>query len=412
MTISAGAPDILSPEFEADPYSAYEILREDYPVLWHDGLGRYIISRYEDVSRAFKDATVFSSEHYADQIEPLHGRTMLQMDGREHTVHRSVVTPAFRGHELSEKYIPLIDAGAKKLIDSFRRDGSVDLVSQFTRLYPVNVIMDMLALPSDHREEFRVWYKTMFAFIKNVAGDPAITALAMQTKVEFREYMLPLISQRRQNPGADLLSTLCTAEIDGTRFTDDEINSFCSVLFVSAGETTDSSIGSIFRNLLDNPEQLEAVKRDRSLISSAFAETLRFSPPGHMFGRRVKQDVEIAGTRIEAGKDVILLIGAANRDPRKYANPERFDIFRPDLDTTKAYSAGANHTAFGLGRHFCVGAMLSKAEVEIGVGLLLDSMGDVKYQEGFVPREGGVWTRGLDELLLDFDPRTPPQPID
>ncbi|WP_275887631.1 cytochrome P450 [Rhodococcus jostii] len=120
----------------------------------------------------------------------------------------------------------------------------------------------------------------------------------------------------------------------------------------------------------------------------------------------------IAGTRIEAGKDVILLIGAANRDPRKYADPGRFDIFRPDLDTAKAYSAGANHTAFGLGRHFCVGAMLSKAEVEIGVGLLLDSMGDVKYQEGFAPRESGVWTRGLDELLLDFNPRTPSQPID
>ncbi|MGW5988872.1 cytochrome P450 [Streptomyces anulatus] len=380
-------------------------MRQGTPLLWHEATGSYIVSRYEDVERVFKDKEgEFTTENYDWQIEPVHGRTILQLSGREHAVRRALVAPAFRGSDLREKFLPVIERNSRELIDTFRDAGSVDLVADYATRFPVNVIADMLGLDKSDYGRFHGWYTAVIAFLGNLSGDPEVTRAGERTRVEFAAYMLPIIRERREAPGDDLLSTLCTAEVDGVRMGDEDIKAFCSLLLAAGGETTDKAIAGIFTNLLRHPEQLEAVRADRTLIPRAFAETLRYTPPVHMIMRKSATEVALGGGTVPAGSTVTCLIGAANRDEDRYRNPDAFDIFREDLTATNAFSAAADHLAFALGRHFCVGALLAKAEVEIGVGQLLDAMPDLRLADGFDPVERGVFTRGPQSLPVRFTP--------
>ncbi|WP_394436375.1 cytochrome P450 [Streptomyces sp. SGAir0957] len=403
---TAQVPDILSPEFAENPYPAYREMRANAPLFWHEPTQSWIVSRYADVERVFKDkAGQFTTDNYDWQLEPVHGKTILQLSGREHAVRRALVAPAFRGSDLQEKFLPVIEANSRALIDQFRHTGSADLVHDYATRFPVNVIADMLGLDKADHARFHGWYTAVIAFLGNLSGDADVTAAGERTRVEFAEYMIPIIRARRENLGDDLLSALCAAEVDGVRMSDEDIKAFCSLLLAAGGETTDKAIASIFANLLVNPEQLAAVREDRSLIERAFAETLRFTPPVHMIMRQSAVDVEVSGGTIPAGATVTCLIGAANRDEDRYADPDRFDLFRTDLTATTAFSAAADHLAFALGRHFCVGALLAKAEVEIGVNQLLDAMPDVRLADGFDPAEQGVFTRGPQSLPVRFTPQ-------
>ncbi|MFE9714180.1 cytochrome P450 [Streptomyces microflavus] len=380
-------------------------MRDGDPLSWHEATGSYVVSRYEDVERIFKDKKgEFSTENYDWQIEPVHGRTILQLSGREHAVRRALVAPAFRGSDLRDKFLPVIERNSRELIDTFRATGSVDLVTDYASRFPVNVIADMLGLDKSDYDRFHGWYTAVIAFLGNLSGDQEVVRAGERTRVEFAEYMLPVIRERRAAPGDDLLSVLCTAEVDGVRMSDEDIKAFCSLLLAAGGETTDKAIAAIFTNLLLHPEQLEAVRADRELIPRAFAETLRYTPPVHMIMRQSTTEVALSGGTVPPGATVTCLIGAANRDEKRYRDPDSFDIFREDLAATNAFSAAADHLAFALGRHFCVGALLAKAEVETGVGQLLDAMPDLRLADGFDPVERGVFTRGPQSLPIRFTP--------
>ncbi|MCQ4198127.1 cytochrome P450 [Streptomyces parvulus] len=406
MSTAQQVPDILSPEFAANPYPVYRAMRESAPLVWHEATRSWIVSRYDDVERVFKDRNgQFTTENYDWQLEPVHGKTILQLSGREHAVRRALVAPAFRGAELQDRFMPVIERNSRELIDAFRDTGRADLVADYATRFPVNVIADMLGLDKADHGRFHGWYTSVIAFLGNLSGDQEVAAAGARTRVEFAEYMLPVIQERRENPGDDLLSTLCAAEVDGVRMSDEDIKAFCSLLLAAGGETTDKAIAGIFANLLSHPEQLAAVRDDRTLIPRAFAETLRYTPPVHMIMRQSASEVELSGGTIPAGATVTCLIGAANRDESRYRDPDRFDIMRDDLTTTTAFSAAADHLAFALGRHFCVGALLAKAEVETGVGQLLDAMPDLRPDEGFDAAERGVFTRGPQSLPVRFTPR-------
>ncbi|MGW4544873.1 cytochrome P450 [Streptomyces violaceorubidus] len=405
MSTAQQVPDILSPEFAANPYPVYRMMRDGAPLIRHEATRSWIVSRYEDVERVFKDrGDRFTTENYDWQLEPVHGRTILQLSGREHAVRRALVAPAFRGADLQERFLPVIERNSRELIDAFRHTGRADLVADYATRFPVNVIADMLGLDKADHDRFHGWYTSVIAFLGNLSGDPEVAAAGARTRTEFAEYMIPVIRERRENPGDDLLSTLCAAEVDGVRMSDEDIKAFCSLLLAAGGETTDKAIAGIFANLLAHPEQLAAVREDRSLIPRAFAETLRYTPPVHMIMRQTATEVTLSGGTIPAGATVTCLIGAANRDESRYRDPDRFDIMRDDLTTTTAFSAAADHLAFALGRHFCVGALLAKAEVEIGVGQLLDALPDLRTEEGFEVVERGVFTRGPQSLPVRFTP--------
>ncbi|MFE5602082.1 cytochrome P450 [Streptomyces coelicoflavus] len=405
MSTAQQVPDILSPEFAANPYPAYRTMRDSAPLIRHEATQSWIVSRYEDVERVFRDrGGQFTTENYDWQIEPVHGRTILQLSGREHAVRRALVAPAFRGADLQERFLPVIERNSRELIDAFRHTGRADLVADYATRFPVNVIADMLGLDKADHDRFHGWYTSVIAFLGNLSGDQRVADAGARTRVEFAEYMFPIIRERREKPGDDLLSTLCAAEVDGVRMSDEDIKAFCSLLLAAGGETTDKAIAGIFANLLAHPDQLAAVREDRGLIPRAFAETLRYTPPVHMIMRQTATDVTLSGGTIPAGATVTCLIGAANRDESRYRDPDRFDIMRDDLTTTTAFSAAADHLAFALGRHFCVGALLAKAEVETGVGQLLDALPGLRTEDGFEVVERGVFTRGPQSLPVRFTP--------
>ena len=410
----ASPPDILSEEFVRDPYPFHRVLRDEFPVLYHPGTQSYLISRFEDCAHAFRSAE-FSSRNYEWQLEPIHGRTILQMQGTEHSRHRALLNPFFRGNGL-ERFMPVIMENASTLIEGVvqrtgeeligeaSHAGRADLVSEFSTWFPINVMVDMLGLPKSDHARFHKWYESIMAHLNNLAGDPAITAAAEETRQELREYMLPIIRERRDGDGQDLLSRLCRAEVDGQQMSDEEIKAFVSLLLVAGGETTDKAVASMIRNLIDHPDQMRAVREDRGLVNSVIAETLRHSGPVHMIMRQTETDVELHGTTIPKGSTCIMMLSAANRDERQFSSPEKFDIFRPDLDVARAFSGAANHVQFILGRHFCVGSLLAQTEMTVALNLVLDNMENLRYQEGFVPREAGLYTRSVTELLVEFDP--------
>ncbi|WP_150236511.1 cytochrome P450 [Nocardiopsis quinghaiensis] len=403
MTVAPEVPDILSQEFLSDPYPAYRLMREHAPLFWHEATQSYVASRYEDVRRAFKDP-VFTTRNYDWQLEPVHGRTILQMDGREHAVRRALVAPAFRGAELRERFLPVIERNSRELVDTFRHTGEVDLVSQFATRFPINVIVDMLGLDRSDHDRFHRWYTSIIAFLGNLSQDPGVAEEGLRTREELAAHMLPVIRERRENPGEDLLSTLCTAEVEGTRMSDEDVKAFCSLLLAAGGETTDKAVASMFANLVSHPEQLERVREDRGLVPRAFAETLRYTPPVQMIMRQPRHDVELDGGTVPAGATLICLIGSANRDGDRFTDPDTFDVLRPELRETTSFTAAAEHLAFALGRHFCVGALLAETEVRVATNHLLDAMPDLRLAEGAVLEETGAFTRGLRELPLRFTP--------
>ena len=321
MTVVPQAPDILSAEFAADPYPAYRVLREHYPLLHHAGTDSWLLSRYDDVERAFRDP-VFTTDNYDWQLEPVHGgRTIVQMSGHEHAVRRALVAPAFRGRELRERFLPVIERNAAELIDAFRDAPEVDLVDRFATRFPVNVIVDMLGLDRADHDRFHQWYAAVVGFFANLGQDPEVAEAGLRASRELAAYLLPVIRERRTAPGADLLSSLCTAEVDGTTMTDQDITSFVSLLLSAGGETTDKAIAGMFRNLLAHPEQFAAVLADRELVPAAFAESLRYTPPLQMIMREAAEDVVVERRRDHTG-------GGDGHLPDRLGEPRR-DALRP-----------------------------------------------------------------------------------
>ena len=398
-------PDILAAEFDADPYPFYAEMRESYPLYRHEVSGFWMVSRYQDVERVFKDGESFSSRNYEWQNEPLHGgRTMLQLDGREHSAHRNIVGPQFRGAYLEERVRGIIEHTVHKLIDRFETDGKVDLREQFTKPFPLDVIMYMIGLPLEDHETFRHWVDLGIDFQSNFAGDPEVERLGLQAQAQFADYLTPIIAERRANPGEDLLSKMLEGSSDGISMEDWEVRAFTSLLVSAGGETTDKALASMVCRLMENPEQMEAVRRDRSLITAALAETLRHSGPVQMIMRQAEGDVELSGGVVPAGGTVACVLGAANRDPDRFADPDTFDIHRADLNVAKAFNAAANHVEFALGRHFCVGAHLSRVEVEVAMDALLNRLPGMDFTPGFEAAETGVFTRGPRHVDLVFRP--------
>jgi len=422
MAITPQPPQILSPEHEQDPYETYRILRAHYPVHHDESTDIWLVSRMADLRVLFKRKDV-TSDNYKFQIGQFHGRTLIEMEGKEHSAHRRLLSPFLHSTGL-ENFAPKIRAAASSiLIPVVQREaakvsmdkmgaiaaresekvaegaphGRFDLVSEFTRIYPITVTREMLGVPDEMHDTIVRWYQNIADAISNLEGAQDPHDRGMQTRHELREYFMPLIAERRKGDQKDLVSLVARADVGGLRLTDEEICAFISLVIVAGGETTDSAIASMFKLLIEHPDQLEAVYADRSLILDAFAEQLRFAPPVHMILRIAAADIDIDGVRIPQGSKIGCVLAAANRD--------RFDIFREDNDTQRAFRASADHIAFADGRHFCVGNSLAREEVEIATNVILDAMtGPPRFAPGFEAEETGVWFRAPHRLEIVFDP--------
>lgn len=415
MSVSIPAPpDILSEEHLRDPWASYVVLRDHYPCVWHEGTQSWLLSRHADQAAVFRSKGV-DSTFYEGTVVPVHGKTIVTMEGTEHAMHRRLLGPFFHSGGL-ESFKPTIAEVARSLVEPIlereraaiargeRERGEFDLVQEFSRQMPISVIERMLGLPLEHHDRFQAWYQGIMDFIDNIGGDPVRAEKGLKVKAAMTEYFMPLIAQRRNGEGADLITLMAQAEVDGDRLTDEEIRNFISLMMTAGGETTDRGLSNMFLNLLRNPEIMVEVEADRSLIVNAFAETLRHSGPVHVAGRTALEDMEIEGVTIKAGQNIMTLLASGNRDPRKFADPDVFDIHRTDNDVERAFTANADHLGYVNGRHFCAGAMLARTEVEFGANFLLDHMKDMRFADGFEPVETGLWTRGVESLRVSFVP--------
>jgi cytochrome P450 len=317
MAPSEATPDILSKEYEANPYRAHRVLRDRLPLAYHEGTQSYLLSRHADVLYAFR-APAFSSKNYEWQLEPVQGRAVHQMEGREHIEHRRILNPVFRSPGL-DSWRPVVERNARDLIAGFVEAGEVELVSAFTANFPVSVILSIFDLPRADHHLFHDWYSAWMGFLANLSGDPLAEEEGFRARDEFRAYIAPIVTERRRNPGRDLLSHLCTATLDsGATLSDETVVSFCGNLITAGGATTDKAMASMMRNLLIDPALMDAVRADRSLLARTFAETIRYNAPVQMVMRTAIEDVELSGGTVPADSLVTCLIAAANRDEIRY----------------------------------------------------------------------------------------------
>jgi pulcherriminic acid synthase len=396
-------PDIYSDAFGRDPYPFYGALRDEHPVLLDPVSGRYLVSRHADVHTVLSGEG-FSTRAYDHVVEPVYGRTLMQEDGSEHARQRRYLTPLFQSAGLRRIFEPAIDRVVRRLVGRFAHTGRVELVDAFTAWFGVGIVADVLGVGEQDEPQILDWYTRILAYQFNLAGDPEIHADGLRASAEARAFLAEIVAHRRIHPHDDLVTALLQAGVGGERLSDEYVTSFCTLLIVAGSETTDKAAANLVMNLIENPEVLAQVRADRTLVDRAFSETLRFSPPLHMIVRTAAEDVELSGVPIPAGAEVLCMVGAANRDPRVFAHPDTFDISRSDNKLRLAFTAGASHAAFGWGRHFCLGAQLAQVETSVAANILLDTMHDVRFAEGFVPVEEGIWARAPRRLELVFTP--------
>lgn len=350
-----------------DPYPEYAAARSRGAVgrVEHYGVPVFMVYRYDEVDRILRDNETFSSGIYKRAMRPVMGPTILEMDGREHLAHRSLIGHAFRQKALASWEHSLIEPTVHALIDRFADRGRAELVRELTFQFPVRIIAKILGIPSEDYASFARLSIELISIA--VAWDRGIAA-----SQKLREYFSTIIEERRRRPAGDLISDLVHAEIDGERLPEESLHGFLRLLLPAGVETTYRLLGNLLFALLCDDEQMAAVREDRSLIPAAIEEALRWEAPVQFVARAPVREVDIDGERIPAGSSVTACLGSANRDERRYADPDRFDLSRE----------GPPHLAFGGGQHFCLGAHLGRLETSVAMRAILDRLGDLRLDPG------------------------------
>ena len=374
-----------------DPYPEFHEMQRRGPIHQKEFFSQkvWFVVSYDEVARIFADNETFSSRVFEKSLQMVFGPTILAMDGHEHLAHRGLVASAFRLKALESWKTKLIEPITHQLIDAFVADGEADLVRHFNFRFPIQVIAKMLGVPSEDSGMFVRRSLEMISIAVNVdRGLAASSAL--------RDYLAPIVEERRRDPKDDVISTLATAEIDGMSLPDENIYGFLRLLLPAGAETTYRLLGNVLFGLLTNPDQFEELKADRSLVPDAIEEALRWEAPVQQTGREVTKDgVQVGDVTFSAGDSLNVSIGGANRDETKYENPDAFDIHRE----------GPPHLAFGGGAHFCLGAHLGRLETSVALNAMLDRLEDLRLEPGDGdPHVHGSAFRSPTTLPVRFKP--------
>jgi pulcherriminic acid synthase len=224
---------------------------------------------------------------------------------------------------------------------------------------------------------------------------------------QLAEYLAPIVKQRQEHPGTDLISVLATADLDRHRMATEDIIALCLNIVMAATEPAAKTIALLFYHLIENPDQLGNLQSDRSLIRAAIQETLRLTPPVQLIPRQPSKDVVLSGITIKEGSLLFCLIGSANRDSTVFKNPDAFDLHRKAEDRSGSCTSKAEHLAFGAGMHVCVGAMFAEMEIDIVTNTILDLIESIRFPDAFTYEETGLYTRGPKSLKVEVVPRIP-----
>lgn len=404
--------DLLDPVFKANPYPTYARLRSEAPavrVTLPDQRQGWLFTRYKDVEAILMDHKRFTTRSFLGQVEgvelPPHvqgvymlfNEIMLGKDPPEHTRLRNLVSKAFTVR-LVEQLRPTVHRIANQLLDAAeeraRASGErrMDLIRDYAFPIPVTIILDLLGIPHEDRQNIRRWSTTLASFDGSLSRAEKIAPDVNA----FIEYLKDLVETKRKNPRDDLLTGLVQVEEAGDRLSEADLLAMVYVLIFAGHETTLHLIGNGMLALLTHAGQFEKLKTDPSLVESAVEELLRFDPSVEIpRARLAREDVEVGGITVRRGEVVLVAIASANRDPKRFEIPEELNICRKDN----------RHLAFGRGIHSCIGVHLARLEGQIAIGTLVRRMPNLKlavWPEELKWRPGGIFLRGLSALPVCF----------
>jgi len=403
--------ELLDPAVLQDPYPLYLQMRDETPVYRDRRFMGWILTRYDDVLAVLRDPRVSSQRPLASEpvgrslapiaaevreIREFQARWMMHMDPPEHTRLRTLVSKAFTATRV-EGLRRTVQALADELLSPAHESGCIDLVQDLARPLPALVIGDLLGVPRHDRPNFQAWSDGIAAgMVLSGRGQAALDGFreAHRSQRELVDYFRVLIAERRGRPKDDLLSAFIAAEDSGSILGDDELISMCVLLLFAGQETTTNLIGNGLLALLEHPAQLARLRDEPALIERAVEEFLRFDCPVQATGRRARVAMDIGGYRVEPGDFLTPVIGAANRDPMRFARPDELDVTRADN----------RHLGFAHGPHYCLGAPLARLEGQIAIGTVVQTF--ARLEPGGSPkRRPHFYLRGLESLPAVVKPR-------
>lgn len=394
MTDVAPKFDYPEMDFEtAQPYPVWARARQECPVIPGNGMSMgvqgslYSVTRWDDVEHVLRDAETFSSSVNAEHIGQFMGDLILAMDGKEHRSYRNLVASAFRASQLEKWGDTMIAPTIGALLDDIAPLGAADLVRDVTSKYPVRVICAIVGVPVEDSAQFHEW-------AEQINTGPLHPEVGMAASRAMREYLEPLVEERRANPCGDLLSDLVHAEVDGEKLSEERLYGFLRLLLPAGAETTFRVMGNALTALLTNGDVMERVVADRGLLPALIEETLRWESSVTQVSRIATRDTEIAGCPVAAGSPIAVLTGSANHDASRYDYAEDFDLDRPQQV----------HMAFGTGQHQCLGMHLARQELRIGLDAILERLPNLRLDpDEPSPLIQGLAFRGPVALPVLFD---------
>ncbi len=386
--------NLLDSSFIADPYPTYRELLERDPHHYSPLTGMITVGPYDDVDGILRDYRRFSSvirgtepfpiaeEQARRQLSP----SMQFRDPPDHTRLRGLVNLAFTPPQIA-KMEDRIRATAHALLDEIGDINEFDLMANFANLLPVLVIAEMIGVPTEDRQQFKAWSDQIIRGIEPNLSASELSAL-LDTAEALADYFAPIIEDRRREPQGDLISRLVSAEDAGNRLSNDETQITLRLLLVAGNETTTNLIGNGLNALLEHPEQLQLLREQPELISNAIEELLRYDSPVQIDVRRMVEDTEIGERRGKKDSLITPLIGAANRDPQAFADPDRLDITRAD----------SGNISFGRGIHHCLGAPLARLEAAVAFEVLLERFDEIDFGTRAPEYRRNIVLRGLEHF--------------
>ncbi|MGM0898529.1 MAG: cytochrome P450 family protein [Bacillota bacterium] len=391
------APQLFSPEFTKNPYPTYARLREEDPVhqvRFPDGQNGWLVTRYADAEAVLKDPRFIKdfSKLFGGSMDDMSVFTqnMLFSDPPDHKRLRGLAQKAFTP-KMIEGMTGRIQEITDDLLDGLDGKTTVNLIDEFAFPLPIIVICEILGVPSEDRDKFRMWSNSL---IEGTSGEAGVSVYEHMN--EFIRYLGEWFAKVRQSPGDDLISRLIEAEESGDRMTEKELYGLVSLLIIAGHETTVNLIGNTVLALLKHPEHQQTLCESPALIGQAIEESLRFNGPVEFSTSRwAAEDLEFGGKTIHRGELVVVALNAANHDPEQFDNPELFDILREK----------SPHLAFGKGIHFCLGAPLARLEAQIAIdGLLKRFPGmTLAVDESELEWRPGMIVRGVREIPVKLE---------
>jgi cytochrome P450 len=388
---------LLDPEVLADPYPLYRRLRTEDPVHWDPFLHAWVVTRYADVvtvlERFSADRTPTPNQMAAmgmaalGPIAQVMVRQMLFLDPPAHSRVRSLAARAFtpRRVELLRAHIEEIVAG---LLDAVGSGDTMDVIADLAYPLPAIVTAELLGVPSSDRDQLKAWSEDFAEILGNFQHNPDRVPQVLRSLEDMTTYFRAALRRDRDQPGDGLIHALASAENDGDRLSEEEVIANTIVTMVGGQETTTNLIGNGLLALLRHPDEIHRLRADPSLVPSAVEELLRYESPSQHTARMAPHDLELGGKPIRQRQAVIAVMGAANRDPARFPEPDRLDICRGDN----------RHVAFGWAAHFCFGAPLARMEGQLAFRMLLRRFPNLRLQPGPVTWRQNLGLRGLTAL--------------